>query len=862
MIIENIVGFFRKFREGRQDRTPKPRKSLSSGAEQPIYVAEARPAADASPTITKNAAEPIAAAAEVCLWADWGQGVIKKVLEAATGETRAALQERWGRVRWDEAAHRYQEQMRRLYSTVHILGSPEPVPLEGIFTDLFMLDPPITVRRFDLQDLHEDPSLLGIPKRTSGLRLVTLQEGHRLFILGKPGAGKTTILKYLTLQAVEGKLDKVPILISLREWSDSGQALVPFLARQFEICGFPEAEPFLVHLLEEGQALVMLDGLNEVNREGGQRDRAIAALREFSERYLESQCLITCRVAETEYQFGQFNYVEIADFTNEQMQVYARKWFADSPRKQDRFLEDFAREEKRWLREFGRTPLLLSMLCLAFDETEIFPQRRVDAYREALDALLKRWDAKRGIERDVMYRWLSPNHRLQMLAHVAAKTFPAGRVLFGQEELEEQIAAYLRRLLPASERGQEIDEEAELRAIKVQHCILVERAQRVYSFSHLTFQEYLTARYIADHAARATRRLRQNGHGTSELAGAGWLKGLIDQYLTDDRWREVFLLTASMLDDADLFFEQFALALERMACEEDVIADLVSWAEKQAERARNKGIKLSEMRSQCMCYALALARALIRDRNLARDRDLVRDHARDLGRELDRTHDLALALALDRDRARDLARDLDRARARELDLQLERARARDRDLDNALARARALARDLDLDLGCAFARDLERECDLARAHANTRALDRDHARPLAHALDLDFERAIAHDLDRESARALAHKFGLDFGLDFDFGRARELAFDLDLAKAHSLIKYLGACRLFVACLEVAYVSDREGLRDRLLRVPMGRKRIGSDGEQEASPNEGSEEEASRGHMLFHGKVTELGLDLK
>jgi hypothetical protein len=717
--------------------------------------------------------------------------------------------------------------------------------LEGIFVDLFMLDPPITVRRFDLQDLQEDPSLLGISQRFSGLRLVTMQEGHRLFILGKPGAGKTTFLQYLALQTAEGKLDKVPILISLREWSDSGQALVPFLARQFAVCGFPEAEPFLVHLLEEGQALVMLDGLNEVNREGGQRDRAIAELREFGEQYPEVQCLITCRAAETEYQFGQFNYVEVADFTNEQMQVFAGKWFADGPRKQDRFLESFGREEKKWLREFGRTPLLLSMLCLAFDETEVFPQRRVDAYREALNVLLKRWDARRGIEQDVVYRWISQDHRLQMLAHIAANTFPAKKVLFGQEELEERIEAYLRGLLPASARDKEIDGEAELRAIRAQHGILVERAQRVYSFSHLTFQEYLTARYIVDHAARASRHTRQNGHGTSDPAGAEWLKGLVDQYLTDNRWREVFLMTASMLDDADPFFEQFALTLERMAREEDMIADLVRWAEEQPERSASRGTKPSEMRSQFLCYALALARALIRDRNLARDRDLVRDHSRDLARDLDRTHSLALALNLDRDRARALAHDLDRTRARALDLQLERARALDRELDHALARARALARDLDLDLECAFARDLERECDLARAHANTRALDRDHARPIAHALDLDSERTIVDDLDRESARKLAHNFGLDFGLDFDFERARKLAFDLDLAKIRSLIEYLSACRLFVACLEAAYVSDRDALRDRLLRVPMGRESAKSDKEEGVSLDEGSEEEASR-----------------
>jgi hypothetical protein len=69
-----------------------------------------------------------------------------------------------------------------------------------------------------------------------------------------------------------------------------------------------------------------------------------------------------------------------------------------------------------------------------------------------------------------------------------------------------------------------------------------------------------------------------------------------------------------------------------------------------------------------------------------------------------------------------------------------------------------------------------------------------------------------------------------------------------------MTEYLAACRLFVACLEVAYVSDREGLRDRLLRVPVDRKRARNNGEQEvraeesfgeeADPEAGSGEEAS------------------
>jgi predicted NACHT family NTPase len=68
---------------------------------------------------------------------------------------------------------------------------------------------------------------------------------------------------------------------------------------------------------------------------------------------------------------------------------------------------------------------------------------------------------------------------------------------------------------------QHLDGEAVLNAIAVQQGILVERAENVFSFSHLTLQEYLTAQYIDDH-----RQIEQ----------------LVAAHLTDKRWQEVFCL--------------------------------------------------------------------------------------------------------------------------------------------------------------------------------------------------------------------------------------------------------------------------------------------------------------------------------
>jgi len=104
----------------------------------------------------------------------------------------------------EAALDRYRALIRRRHATLRVLGHPRPVPLEGVFTDVYLLDWPTALRRFDLDQLLEDPLLLKPSERIDGLELVRGPEGQRLFILGKPGAGETTVLKYLLAARVVG----------------------------------------------------------------------------------------------------------------------------------------------------------------------------------------------------------------------------------------------------------------------------------------------------------------------------------------------------------------------------------------------------------------------------------------------------------------------------------------------------------------------------------------------------------------------------------------------------------------------------------------------------------------------------------
>ncbi len=469
-----------------------------------------------------------AATAASWLWEKIGKDVTAKAADAA--------KDKYQEFKWNAAAETYRAKIKTLYGKMQVMGMAESVALSEIYVDAYVLSKQTAHQRYAIEELLNratDPEKQDKAERVGCLKLV--REKGNLFILGKPGAGKTTFMKRVAFNAAEGFIDKVPIFISLKEWSDSHLELMPFIVRQFDICNFPEATLFVERLLAAGQAIVLFDGLDEVNQADGQRTKQVLAIRDFAKKFDQAQCLITCRVAANEYTFEKFVYVEMADFDDSQVDQFVKNWFRSKADIGQKFLSEFAKEENKNLRELASSPLLLTLLCLSFQETLVFPQRRVEIYEEAIDALLKKWDASRGIKRDSAYGKLSLGHKKKMFAQVAAITFEKNEYFIKKEILQKELVNYLSNVPPHEE---DLDGEVLLQTIEAQHGILTARSRYYHSFSHLTFQEYFTARYIADNTMKGT------------------LQKLL-QHCTETRWREVFLLTTSLLDDASEFLISF-----------------------------------------------------------------------------------------------------------------------------------------------------------------------------------------------------------------------------------------------------------------------------------------------------------------
>ena len=247
-----------------------------------------------------------------------------------------------------------------------------------------------------------------------------------------------------------------------------------------------------------------------------------------------------------------------------------------------------------------------------------------------------------------------------MFSKIAAITFEKGAYFIKQEELENYIADFIRNLHNVKEETLQPDSEDILKGIAAHHGIFVERAKGIYSFAHLTFQEYFTAKYIVDNATKGT------------------LRNLVENHLLDDGWREVFLLTAELLPESDDFLAMMRKYIKELEGTE-VLAKLL----KKIPRVIKKGAPLPGV----ICRGLAILEILGCTSSC------------DLGSARTSTNASASTLAIASARALGIASDLVGSIASTLNIvsdptvAVSLAKARTSSLSHALTCARALALD-------------------------------------------------------------------------------------------------------------------------------------------------------------------------
>ncbi|AFY93613.1 NACHT domain-containing protein [Chamaesiphon minutus] len=604
-----------------------------------------------------------------------------------------------------EVREKIHASIQKRCGTMRVLDMEQPITIDSIYTSVNILEKISRNQRRSIEELLDgceienfDRFILGTVRQERIPALKAVERHDKLMILGKPGAGKTTFLKWLALQCNGGKFNqnRVPLFVTLKEFAETeGQPdLLSFIGKQLTEWGIENADVVGAKILQAGRLIVLLDGLDEVKAQD--HDRVLNTIRQTAEKFDASQFVITCRIAAKEYIFEQFTEVEVADFDDEQIADFAHKWFQlKDPVKAKEFPQEL--KANPGLKELATNPLLLTLLCLVFESGGRFPVNRAELYKEGLDVLLKKWDAKRNIRREEVYKQLSLQRKEDLLSQVAYNAFERSDYFFKQGFVEEQIREYIRNLPNASNDSEtlQLDSEAVLNSIAAQHGLLVERARGIYSFSHLTFQEYFTARWF------------------KEKADGDF--GALISHLTDKQWREVFLLTVGMLQSADKLVLGMKREIDRLLAQDEKLQEFLCWVEEKSRSTKSR-YKLLAVRAYYLILASPRAFILIMTALGVVDRFLNNTFA--LARALDFNHDLGHF-------------DLDPECIVGPDVAFNQEHDHDHALDYAVTVSIAFALDCDRN----YARALSGAQDIERKHDYACALARALAYALARAIE-------------------------------------------------------------------------------------------------------------------------------
>ena len=472
-------------------------------------------------------------------------------LSGALGLARGALDKEG--VRSEYLAQVAQQHQLLDFTGLGIVAAPKAMSMDCGYMPLTFLE------SVEAGRCTRDPSgRLAAPREKPGSRTLGLADalarGRRAFLLGDPGSGKTTVLRHLAgayatdqqrgLSYPDEPL--VPVFVRLADWAevlrtDDSADLVDAALASLGVSDPVSTSMWLRAQLGEGNALVLLDGLDEVPDPQTQGP-VIEKIRSLVATQREGRMLVSSRIVgfETPNLGARFDKYEVQPLDVKGMRDFAVEWCAfrhDHDSRRDcrhcaTRLEELrhAITDHPQVKALAGNPMMLTILILLHEAGAALPRRRWKLYEKITEAFLFSWEQKkrtalagaadRGIdfdEREVFW----------VLESVALEMQRRDWTLVARWWLSEHISAFLRDELGSEPDRARFQADTLIWSLLARSDILVERGPDRFGFSHLAFQEYLAARAIV---------------AMDDPVGE------IRPYCYHPRWRDVVPMVSAQLD--------------------------------------------------------------------------------------------------------------------------------------------------------------------------------------------------------------------------------------------------------------------------------------------------------------------------
>jgi hypothetical protein len=327
---------------------------------------------------------------------------------------------------------------------------------------------------------------------SSEVSIHDLPDTKRLLIVGEPGAGKTSLLRHLALAMIadeedssseESALDRLPVYISLRQWT-SPRDIYSALQNTIAAAGGEWVASNLRELAKQGTLVLLLDGLDEVDESS--RQKVVQWLVQFGRSYPRTQIIVTTRPHAEGALIRDFTPVTIKPFDSARVRDFAyRRLYRGKSWRQ--FVSCY--RECHDMQHVLGNPLLLSIATYLYRRSDLVPQNSAQLIKDFVTALTDTWDSSRGVKRHYD-RELTPERVRNALGRLAFQCLVQGRNAFTTGDATSWLDS----------RAGDAASRAYLERLREITGLLCMTQADTWTFSHRVFMDYFAANYAVDRA--------------------------------------------------------------------------------------------------------------------------------------------------------------------------------------------------------------------------------------------------------------------------------------------------------------------------------------------------------------------------
>lgn len=319
-----------------------------------------------------------------------------------------------------------------------------------------------------------------------------IEKYKRILLIDSAGMGKSTLMKRLFLDIIEGH-HGIPIFVELRRLSKN-RTIVEEIQEQLNAINKDFDSDLLLELLAKGEFIIILDGYDEIDLDC--RKEVTVDIDNFITKTSNNFFIITSRPEDGLGCFSSFMEFKIKELVLDEAFQLLKKY--DNQGEISSLLIKKLSKDSNFkdIKDFLKIPLLVSLLFTAFEYKQIIPLKKHHFYKQIYEAYFESHDLSKGESYVRNKKSKLGIDDFECVLRYLAYTQIDKSIEYSKDELEKAIDE-VKKLIPHI-----IFETSDFINDLTTSVPLFFKEGIIYKWAHKSIKEYFLAQFIYKDSGR------------------------------------------------------------------------------------------------------------------------------------------------------------------------------------------------------------------------------------------------------------------------------------------------------------------------------------------------------------------------